>query len=207
MYEDELFNQVKAMARHLGRSLRETTEVVSANILNNAFDSNFVGSDGLELCSTAHLLEKGGTMANEPSTPGDFTEETLRAALVDISNYVDGAGLKTQIRAIRLIVPPELDFQASRILESTLQPESANNAINPAKGRVPYVQNHYLTDPNAWFLVTDCPDSMCFYWRRKAQFGLDNDFDSENAKYKSTMRFSAGWYDFRGIYGNDGGGS
>jgi hypothetical protein len=204
MYEDELYNQIKAMARHLGKSLRETTEVVAANVLNRAFNNSYLGSDGLELCSTAHLLEQGGTMQNEPTTPADFSEESLRTALVDIADFRDGAGLKTQVRPIRLIVAPDGDFQASRILESTLQPESANNDINPAKGRVPYVVNHYLSDPDAWFLITDCPDSLCFYWRRRSQFGLDNDFDSENAKYKATMRFSAGWHDFRGVYGNPG---
>ncbi len=204
MVEDELYNQINSFSKALAVSVKDTIETVAANVYNRAFNSSYKGSDGLEMCSKVHLIETGGTMANEPATAADLTEESIRQALIDIGDFVGSSGLLMNTRVVRLIVPPELDWQAAKILESTLEPESANNAINPAKGRFPYIVNHYLTDPDAWFLMTSCPNGTTFYWRRKPALTRDNDTDTENAKFKTTLRFVPGWHDFRGVYGSPG---
>jgi hypothetical protein len=205
MFEDEQYRQINNFSRALARSVRYTIEAVAANVLNNAFDSSVAtGGDGLELCSTAHLLGGGGTYRNELSAPADLSSTSLEQALIDISNLVDDQGLNIQAKPVKLVVPPKLDWTAQKLLGSTLEPESANNAINPANGRMPYTVNHFLTDPDAWFIITDVPNGLVFYWRRRPEFTRDNDFDTENAKFKTTFRFVAGWDDPRGIFGSPG---
>jgi hypothetical protein len=125
--------------------------------------------------------------------------------LIDIGDWTDDSSLNIAAKPVKLIVPTELDFTAAKLLRSAKVPEDANNAMNPIAGRVSYSVNNYLTDADAWFLITDVPVGMVFYWRRRPEFTQDNDFDTENLKWKTTFRCVAGWNDPRGIYVNTGG--
>jgi len=204
MYEDDQYNKMKGFTKALARSVRHTIETVNANILNNAFDSNYTGGDGKELCATDHLLGGGGTYKNELTTAADLSATSLEQALIDIGDLVDDAGLLVHAKASMLIGPSELDWTMTKLLDSTLDPDSANNAVNPAKGRMPYMVWNFLTDPDAWFIKTDIPNGLVTYWRRRPEYTRDNDFDSENAKFKTTFRMIAGWDDPRGIFGSPG---
>ena len=205
MFEDDQYGKMRAFTRALARSVRHTVEVTSANVLNRAFSNSYLGGDGLELCSTAHLLGGGGTWQNELTTAADLDATSLEQALIDIGDMVDDAGLLVRANVRRLVVPNELDWTATKLLDSTLEPSSANNAVNPAKSRMPYTVWNFLTDPDAWFLTTDIPNGLVTYFRRRPEFTRDNDFDSENAKFKTTYRMVAGWDDPRGVFGSPGG--
>ena len=205
MWEDDQYGKIRALPKALARSVRQTIETTAAVLLNNAFATTYnTGPDGLELCSTVHTLVGGGTFQNEPSTPADLEMTSMEQALIDIGDWVDERGLKVAIRAKKLIVAPENDWTAKQLLGSDKDPESNYNAINPAKGIMPYMVYHWLTDPDAWFILTDCQDGLVFYWRRRPDFTKDNDFDSDNAKFKATYRHSQGWDNPRGIYGSPG---
>jgi len=209
MVEDDLYDVVsKRRSRALAFSMRQTKEIVGANILNRAFSNSYVGPDGVELCSAVHPNVSGGTWANELATAADLSETSLEQACIDIGNLENDRGLKVAIRPLRLIIPIQLEFEAGRILKSTLQNDSANNAINVLKatGKFPggVHVNHYLTDTDAWFIITDSPDGMKHYERRADDFAADNDFDTENAKFKATGRYSFGCTDRRGIFGSPG---
>ena len=193
-------------AKALAFSIRQTQETVAANILNNAFDSGTYG-DGTYLCADDHPNQAGGTWANELSTSADLNEASIEQACIDIAGFTNDRGLKIAVRPKRLIIPKELEFDAVRYLKSINRPDSANNDINAVRtmGVIPeYVVNHYLTDTDAWFIKTDCPDGMKYFERRAAEFQIDNDFDTENAKFKSTFRGSWGCTDKRGIFGSPG---
>ena len=206
MYEDDQYKVMRALPGALARSVRVTIEQVAANILNRAFNSSYTGADSKELCATDHTLLGGGTYQNELTTAADLDMTSLEQALIDIGDMVDDRGLLIQAKAKKLILPPELEWQARRLLKSGMDPETANNSINPAQGSLPegFVVNNYLTDPDAWFIKTDVPNGLIFYWRRKPSFTRDNDFDSENAKWKVTYRMSVGWDDPKGIFGSPG---
>lgn len=205
-------NQYEELAQKrallLGRSAKETKENVSANVLNRAFNSSYTGADGLELCSAAHLFEKGGTYANELTTAADLSEASVEQACIDIMDFRDGANKLIAAMPKKLVVPRALCFDAERILKSTLQNDTANNAINAlkSKGVLPegYVVNYYLTDSDAWFIKTDCPDGLKMFKRRALEVTNDTDFNSENMKFKVTERYSVGWTDPRGIFGSPG---
>lgn len=207
--EDNLYMKMaKAQTESLAHSMKQVKETVAANVLNRAFNNAYVGADGLELCSTAHLLSKGGTYQNTLTTAADLSEASLEQALIDIGGFVDDAGLKMQARGQKLILPRQLEFEAQRILKSTLQSDSANNNINVLlSGR--YIPggcavNHYLTDADAWFIKTDAPNGLRHFERRALQIDNDTEFDSDNMKFKATERYSFGWTDPRGIYGSAG---
>ena len=204
MKEDNQYPQINSFTRGLARSVRATRELVPSNVLNRAFNSSYTGGDGLELCSTAHLLGKGGTYKNELTTAADLSATSLEQALIDIGDMVTDSGLLMKAMATRLVIPNELNWTATKLLESTLDPDSANNAVNPAKTIMPYTVWNYLTDPDAWFLLTNVLNGLVVYNRRMPEFTRDNDFDSENAKFKTTFRMSAGWDDPRGIFGSPG---
>ena len=123
--------------------------------------------------------------------------------MIDVAATTDDRGLLQMIRGKRLIVGPAMAWTASRLLESTLQPGTNNNAINPAKGIMPFSVNHYLTDPDAWFIYGD-EHQVNWFWRRKPDFEQGNDFDTEDGKYKATARWSNGWSDWRGVYASPG---
>lgn len=206
MYEDNRYqNEMITQSQGLAFSINTTRETVAANVLNRAFTAAYAGGDGLELCSTLHTNVSGGTYQNEPTTNADLSEASLEQACIDIAKWTNDRGLQIAVRPIRLVVPPDLDFEATRILKSTLQNDTANNAINALRsmGSIPegHSVNHYLTDTDAWFIITDCPNGMKHFERRKDDFDKDNDFDTSNAKFKAESRYSFGWTDPKGIYG------
>jgi len=207
--EDNLYMKLaKSNTEALAHSMKQVKETVAANVLNRAFSSSYTGADGLELCSTSHLLSKGGTFQNKLSTAADLSEASLEQALMDIGGFVDDAELKMSARGMKLIIPRQLEFEAQRILKSDLQPGSANNDINVLmSGRyLPggFAVNHYLTDSDAWFVKTDVPNGLRHFERRAMQIDNDTEFDSDNMKFKATERYSFGWTDPRGIFGSPG---
>jgi len=212
MYDDGIgVTNALRKASALAFSIRQTKEVVAANVLNRAFSSTYTmgaNSDGKELCATDHPNKSGGTWRNELSTAADLSEAAIEQACIDIAAFKTDKGLTIAIRPQRLIVHPSNEFDAVRALESTLRSGTQNNDINAIRvsGKIPQgiAVNHYLTDSNAWFVKTDCPDGLKFMDRRADSFGTENDFDTENAKFKATFRGSFGWSDARGIFGTPG---
>ena len=206
--DNQYMELAEKRARALAYSMRQTKENVGANVLNRAFDNNYTGADGLELCSTAHLLSKGGTYKNELTTAADLSEASLEQMCIDVADFKDDAGLRIAVMPRKLIIPSALQFEAERILKSTLQNDTANNALNAmkSKGVLPegYCVNHYLTDTDAYFIRTDCPDGMKHFQRRDMAIDNDTDFDSENMKFKASERYVFGWTDPRGIFGSPG---
>jgi len=207
--EDNLYDRLASRyTKALARSMANTKQVKGAATLNNAFDSSFTGGDGLELCSTAHVLVNGNTFANEPSTAADLNETSLENALIDIAGFVDERGLKVSVRGMKMIVPPALQFVADRLLESTLRPGTADNDINAVKnmGMLPqgYVVNHYLTDTDAWFVKTDAPRGFIHFERLPMSTKMEGDFDTGNVRYKARERYSFGYSDPRCVYGSPG---
>ena len=196
-----------ARAGSLAFSNRQTKETICANIFNRAFNSSYVGGDGKEMCATDHPNKSGGTWRNELSTAADLSEAALEQAYIDIEDFKNDRGLLISVHPTHLLIPSELRFEADRILESPLRVAVANNDINALKntGAIGgYMVNNYLTDADAWFLKTDCPDGLRYFERRGDELDLDSDFDTENAKFKSTMRFSVGHTDPRGVFGSPG---
>jgi hypothetical protein len=195
-------------AQALAFSIRQTMENVAANVLNRAFSNSYLGGDGLELCSELHVNQKGGTYRNELDVAADLSETALEQCLLDIADFTNDAGLKIAVRAKKIIVPSELQFEVSRIVDNPARPETANRDINAMvkAGSFPegWVVNHYLTDADAFFIKTDCPEGLKHFERRAPEFANDSSFDTENAKFKATFRGSWGWTDPRGIFGSPG---
>lgn len=207
--EDNKYMELAAArSRHLAFGMHQTKEIVGANILNRGFDSNYTYVDGIELFSQVNLLSKGGTYRNELETPSDLSEAALEQMIIDISAHVDDAGLRISVLPEKLILPRNLRFEAARILGSTLQNDTANNALNVLKSQsvLPkgYCVNQYLTDQKAWFIKTNCPEGMKMMQRRALEVAPDTDFDTENVKFKSSERYSFGVTDKRSIFGSAG---
>lgn len=198
----------KRDAKALAFSMRQGMEVLAANIYNRAFTSGYTYGDGSILCVSTHPTMVGGTFSNVPSVAADLSEAALEQACIDIAGFKNDRGLAISIMPDTLIIPKELVFEAERILKSTLQNDNANNAINALKSTGMFKNgvkvNHYLTDADAWFIRTNCPDGMKMFKRRDTTFGTDNDFDTSNAKFKASFRVSFGVTDPRGIYGTAG---
>lgn len=208
-YEDEQYGQLgDRRSKSLAFSMRQTKEINAANILNRAFNSSYTGGDGKELCAIDHPNYSGGTQANEPTSAVDLSEAALEQACIDISKWENDRGLQIAVMPMKLIIPTDLVFEAERILMSPYRVGTANNDINALKemGKFPggIVVNHYLTDTDAWFIQTNVQNGLRHFQRRAMQFSIDNDFDTENAKFKATERYSFGWTDWRGIYGSPG---
>lgn len=204
MFEDDLYRKMNSLPKALARSVRHTVEITAANVLNRAFNSSYTGADAKELCATDHPLIGGGTQKNELTTAADLSMTSYEQALIDIADFTDDRGLLIAAKPKMLVIPSELNWTASQLLGSEKDPESANNAINPANGSLPFSVNNFLTDPDAWFITTDIPNGLVFYWRRRPEFTKDNDFDSENAKWKTTFRMSVGWDNPLGVFGSPG---
>ena len=207
--EDNLYDRLGARyTRALARSMAHTKQIKAAAVLNNAFDSSFAGGDGKELCATDHPLAGGGTFRNEPSTAADLNETSLENALIDISTFVDERNMIIALRGMKLIVPPQLQFVADRLLESTLRVGTADNDVNAIRnmGMLPdgYTVNHFLTDPDAFFIKTDVPNGFKLFERTPRQTGMEADFDTGNMRYKALERYSFGFSDPRCVFGSPG---
>lgn len=204
MFDDDLYGEIRALPRALAMSGTQTVETVAANILNRAFNASYTGRDSKVLCATDHPLENGGTLKNRLTTNADLSLTSFEQALIDIGDFVNGSGLKIAAMPKKLIATTANERTAKEILQSELTPETANNAINVYRNAVSLEINHYLEDPDAWFIQTNVPEGLIFYWRRKPDFTRDNDTDSQNAKFIQTFRFVCGWDDFRNIFGSAG---
>lgn len=195
------------IAGYIAFSLRQTDENVAANILNRAFTATYTGGDGKELCATDHP-ELSGNQSNELSTPADFSEQALEDLLIQVGKAVDSNGLKISLVGQKLILPVDLSFEGERVVKSVQQSGTANNDINAIRnmGMLPggISVNHYLTDPDAWFIKTNAQEGLIAQIRRAVEFGQDNDFVTENAMMKGSHRKGFGWGDWRGIYGSPG---
>jgi hypothetical protein len=188
--------------------MRQTKETVAANVYNRAFNSSYTGGDGKELCATDHPNVAGGTWSNELTTAADLSEAALEQAIIDMMAWTDDRGLLIAAMPEKLIIPPELVFEAERILETPLRVGTADNDVNALKNlgkfRGGVTVNHYLTDADAWFIRTNVANGMKHFERKADSFAEDNDFDTDNAKFKASARYSFGWSDPRGIFGSPG---
>lgn len=202
---DNLYTEVSMQrAQSLAFSMSQTRENVGAQVYNRAFNSSYAGGDGKELLATDHP-SLAGTWSNELSTAAALSEAAIEDLVIQTMQATNSRGLKISLRPTRLIVAPANAFEAERILKSTLQNDTANNAINAlrSKSAVPeYSVNHYLTNSNYWFMRTNAPNGMTWMDREPVTFQKDRDFDTDNAKAKAYMRFSCGWTDPRGLYGS-----
>ena len=209
--EDNLYDSLSARyTKALARAMAYTKQVKAAAVLNKAFtgSGNPTYGDGQVLCSTAHPLVSGGTNSNRPATAADLNETSLEAAVIQIAGWTDERGLLIAAKPKKLILPPNLQFVATRLLDSDLRVSTADNDINAIRsmGAVPggYGINHWLTDTNAWFLTTDIPNGLKHFVRTPLSTGMDGDFDTGNVRYKSRERYSFGVSDPLGIYGSPG---
>jgi hypothetical protein len=207
--EDNLYDSLSARyTKALARAMSYTKQVKAAATLNNGFSSSYVGGDGVALFSNAHPLVGGGTNSNIPGTPADLNETSLENAVIQIAAWTDERGLLIAARPRKLIIPPALQFVATRLLETKLRVGTADNDINAIEnnGSIPegYAINHFLTDTNAWFLTTDVPNGLKHFVRSPMSTGMDGDFDTGNVRYKARERYSFGWSDPLGMYGSAG---
>ena len=208
--EDNLYDSLSSRyTKALARSMAYTKQVKSAFPLNNGFSGGaFVGGDGVTLFNTAHPLVSGGTNSNTQSTPADLNETSLEAAVIQIAAFKDERGLLIAARPRKLIVPPSLMFVATRLLETELRVGTADNDINAIKtnGTIPegYSVNHYLTDVDSYYLITDIPNGMKHFVRTPMSTSMDGDFDTGNVRYKARERYSFGVSDPLGIWGSPG---
>jgi hypothetical protein len=209
--EDNLYDSLSARyTKALARAMAYTKQVKAANVLNNGFTNSaaYYGGDNVPLFSSAHPLVSGGTNSNIPSTPADLNETSLENAVIQIAAWTDERGLLIAAKPKKLIVPPALQFVATRLLETELRVGTTDNDINALKnnGSIPegYTINHFLTDTNAWFLTTDVPNGMKHFVRSPLANSMDGDFDTGNVRYKSRERYSFGWSDPLGMYGSQG---
>ena len=198
-----------ARTKALAMSMSQTKENVAANVLNRAFTSGYAGADGLELCSTVHISARdGATYANELATPLDVSELALESMCINIMDMTNDAGLRVGLQSRKLVIPTAIKYEVKRILGSDMQSHTANNALNALKadGSFPegVVVNQYLTDSDAFFILTNCPNGLTGFDRRKLDFAQDTDFDSDAVKFRATARYSFGWDDPRCIYGSAG---
>ena len=208
--EDNLYDSLSARyTKGLARAMAYTKQVKAASVLNNGFTGGvYAGGDGVALFSTAHPLVSGGTNSNRPSTNSDLNETSLENAVIQIAAWTDERGLLIAAKPRKLVVPPALQFVATRLLETNLRVGTADNDINALKnnGSIPegYTINHYLTDTNAWFLCTDVPNGLKHFERMALTTGMDGDFDTGNVRYKARERYSFGWSDPLGMFGSSG---
>ena len=207
--EDNLYDSLSARyTKALARAMAYTKQVKAAFILTNAFTGGPTYGDGVVLCSTAHPLVSGGTNSNRPTTGADLNETSLENAVIQIAAWTDERGLLIAAKPKKLIVPPALQFVATRLLETSLRVGTTDNDINALKnnGSIPegYCVNNFLTDVNGWFLLTDVPNGLKHFTRMPLSNSMDGDFDTGNVRYKSRERYSFGVSDPLGIFGSPG---
>jgi hypothetical protein len=207
--EDNLYDSLSARyTKALARAMSYTKQVKAANVLNNGFSNAYTGGDGVSLFNTAHPLVSGGTNGNTPSTAADLNETSLENAVIQIAAWTDERGLLIAAKPKKLIVPPALQFVATRLLETELRVGTTDNDVNALKnnGSIPegYTINHFLTDSNGWYLTTDVPNGMKHFVRSPLANSMDGDFDTGNVRYKARERYSFGWSDPLGMFGSQG---
>jgi hypothetical protein len=207
--EDNLYDSLSGRyTKALARSMAYTKQVKAANVINNGFTAGYTGGDGKTLFATDHPLISGGTNSNTPSTQSDLNETSLENAVIQIAAWTDERGLLIAAKPRKLIVPPALQFVATRLLETELRVGTADNDINAIKnnGSIPegYTVNHFLTDSNGWYLTTDVPNGMKHFVRTPMSTGMDGDFDTGNVRYKARERYSFGYSDPLGMFGSSG---
>ena len=207
--EDNLYDSLSARyTKGLARAMAYTKQVKSAATLNNGFSASYVGGDGVALFSTAHPLVSGGTNSNRPATAADLNETSLENAVIQIAAWTDERGLLIAAKPKKLIVPPALQFVATRLLETSLRVGTTDNDLNALKnnGSIPegYCINNYLTDTNGWYLTTDVPNGLKHFVRSPLANSMDGDFDTGNVRYKARERYSFGWSDPLGMFGSPG---
>ena len=208
--EDNLYDSLSARyTKALARAMAYTKQTKAASVLNNGFSAGvYAGGDGVALFSTSHPLVSGGVNSNTQSTPADLNETSLEAAVIQIAAWTDERGLLIAAKPKKLIVPPALQFVATRLLETQLRVGTADNDINAIvnNGSIPegYTVNNYLTDTNAYFICTDVPNGMKHFIRSPLANSMDGDFDTGNVRYKSRERYSFGFSDPLGMFGSPG---
>jgi hypothetical protein len=208
--EDNLYDTLSARyTKALARAMSYTKQVKAAAVLNNGFTGGAnAGGDGVAVFSTAHPLVSGGVNSNTQATPTDLNETALENAVIQIAAWTDERGLLIAAQPRKLIVPPNNQFVATRLLETELRVGTADNDINAIKnnGSIPegYTVNHYLTDPDAYFLTTDVPNGMKHFVRTPLSTSMDGDFDTGNVRYKARERYSFGFSDPLGMFGSPG---
>jgi hypothetical protein len=209
--EDNLYDSLSARyTKGLARSMAYTKQVKAAAVVNNGFTNSaaYYGGDGVPLFSTAHPLVSGGTNSNTQTTMTDLNETSLESAVIQIAGWTDERSLLIAAKPRKLIVPPNLMFVATRLLETELRVGTTDNDINALKnnGSIPegYTVNHFLTDTNGWYLTTDVPNGMKHFVRTPLSNSMDGDFDTGNVRYKSRERYSFGWSDPLGMWGSQG---
>jgi len=207
--EDNLYDSLSGRyTKALARAMAYTKQVKAANILNNAFTAGYTYGDGQVLCSTAHPLVSGGVNSNTPSVQADLNETSLENAVIQIAAWTDERGLLIAAKPKKLVIPPALQFVATRLLETELRVGTTDNDINAIKnnGSIPdgYTVNNFLTDTNGWFLTTDVPNGLKHFVRSPLTQSMDGDFDTGNVRYKSRERYSFGASDPLGIFGSQG---
>jgi len=207
--EDNLYDSLSARyTKSLARAMSYTKQVKAASVLNNGFDSNYAGGDGVALFSTAHPTVGGGTNSNTAAVQVDLNETSLEAAVIQIAAWTDERGLLIAAKPQKLVIPPALMFVADRLLKTDARVATADNDINALKnmGSIPggTTVNHFLTDTNAWFLTTDVPNGLKHFVRTPMSTSMDGDFDTGNVRYKARERYSFGWSDPLGMWGSSG---
>jgi len=206
--EDNLYDRLASRyTKALARSMANAKQVKAANVLNRAFNSSYTGGDGLELCSTAHVIVSG-TEQNELSTAADLNETSLEQAMIDIAALTDERGLKIAAQGRKMVIPSALQFTAERLLKSVGRTGTADNDISAVVSMnvIPqgYVVNHFLTDTDAWFIKTDVPNGLKHFVRAPIKTAMEGDFETGNVRYKARERYSFGWSDWRGVFGSPG---
>ena len=214
--EDNLYDSLSARyTKALARAMSYTKQVKAAAVLNNAFAGGYLGGDGVSLCGVnsggsrvGHPLVNGSVNYNSPATGVDLNETSLENAVIQIAAWTDERGLLIAAKPKKLVIPPALMFVATRLLETNLRVGTTDNDINALKsnGSIPggYTVNHFLTDTNAWFLLTDVPNGLKHFERAAMVNSMDGDFDTGNVRYKARERYSFGWSDALGLWGSSG---
>lgn len=206
--EDVMYAQFgEQRSRNVAFSMHQTKENVAANVFNRAFNASYPGGDAVSMINDSHPTE-GGTLSNTLSLAADLSEASIEQALIDISNFRDNRNNRIAVKGKTLLIPPSLMFEATRILKNPERPATADRDINAmySMGMLPggIKVNHYLSDSDAWFVLTDNPDGLKYFERSAPKFESDNDFTTKNALFSGYERYSFGHTDFRGIFGSPG---
>jgi hypothetical protein len=205
--EDNLYDRLASRyTKALARSMAQTKQVKAVNPLINGFGS-FTSGDGTALFATTHPTI-AGTVSNTLTTAADLNETSLEQSLIDIAAMTDERGLKIAAKGIKMIIPSALQFTAERLMKSEKRVGTADNDINAVRsmGMIPqgYRVNNFLTDPDAFYIITDVPNGMKYFQRAAIKTAMEGDFDTGNVRYKARERYSFGVSDFRGIFASPG---